>query len=142
VNLIGSSVINFGLFNKMDFNQFSVKSKAVRCGIAVITVMIIYAALLGTDSSNDAFAIGGGLVGAISSVRFSTSPKLRYSLTFFSQLIVIINYIAQRTDHKAPFSLLFWRAFCDLGLAIRFVAIPGFNILLCNSVSCTRGGSG
>lgn len=59
-----------------------------------------------------------------------------------SQLIVIINYIAQKTDYKAPFSLLFWRAFCDLGLAIRFVAIPGFNLLLCNSVSCSRGTSG
>lgn len=45
-----------------------IKSKAVRCTIAITAVLMCYAVLLGLDSSNDTFSIVGGIVGAISSV--------------------------------------------------------------------------
>ncbi len=57
------------------------------------------------------------------------------------QLIVIVDCVIQKKDFKTPFPLLFWRAFCDLGLAIRFMAIPGFNLLICGNLVCTRENS-
>lgn len=55
----------------------------------------------------------------------------------FAQLIVIVDNIRTKKD-KQPYPLLFWRACCDFGLAIRFVLTPGFNVLICGHLVCTR----
>lgn len=55
---------------------------------------------------------------------------------------MIFANVTQRKDKAAPYPLLFWRAICDLGLAVRFIAIPGFNLLICGHLTCTRETAG
>lgn len=42
-------------------------------------------------------------------------------------------------DHGPSVDLLFWRAFSDFGLAIRFVATDGFNRMVCGERDCYLG---
>jgi len=51
--------------------------------------------------------------------------------------VVIVAYLGNPKEHGGALSLLFWRAFCDFGLSIRFLATTGFNEYVCDSSECT-----
>ena len=81
-----------------------------------------------------------GTVSSVSTVEMSTvSHFLSYFfLGFLLQIIVLIGLIRHRELLGPHSSLLLWRSVCDLGLGLRFIATPGFNLLLCNAVDCAR----
>lgn len=74
----------------------------------------------------------------------SSNKQILYSFLlnlfpkFFLQILVLIGLLRHRDILGPHTSLLFWRSVCDLGLGLRFIATPGFNLLLCNAVNCTR----
>jgi hypothetical protein len=81
---------------------------------------MVYLILFVTDSENDDFSIAGGSVGALSS-------------------IIVIYSIAFYQGFSSSSTLLFWRAVCDLGFAVRFITIPAWNLFLgCSGDSCSR----
>jgi hypothetical protein len=47
-----------------------------------------------------------------------------------------------RSYSGASFNLLFWRAFCDFGLGLRFIFIPAYNRYICNNGFCDRESGG
>lgn len=99
------------------------RRKSFRCGILALIVIFVYTVLFLSYSLNDAFSVAGGAVGAGAS------------------LFVVLN-IALVQGFDSSTSILFWRTLCDLGLAIRFLLIPAFNIYICGSTQCTRDTAG
>eukprot|EP01035_Chromulina_nebulosa_P021947 gene21947-28415_t len=94
--------------------------KRARILAAVIGIGMIYVVLFFTSSTDSDFLIAGGVVGTVSSI------------------LVLIGLMRHKEILGPHTSLLFWRSVCDLGLGLRFIATPGFNLLLCNAVQCTR----
>lgn len=95
-----------------------IKRKTPRIIAATSTLALCLVITAALDSPTQYYLIAGGCIGAVSS------------------LIVIISYALFPIERGPPLSLLFWRAVCDLGVAIRFLATPGFDILTCGSPAC------
>lgn len=86
--------------------------------ISIVIFCICAIVPLAVNAYSFDFQIIGGIVGGVSA------------------LIVVIVFLLFPKERAPPLSLLFWRAFCDLGIAIRFIATPGFNDLICNETIC------
>jgi len=58
---------------------------------------------------------------------------------FLCSAFVMIQYLRSKGKVVGgpPMALLFWRCVADLGLAIRFIATPGFNLLICGKSECS-----
>jgi len=56
---------------------------------------------------------------------------------FMCSAYVMIEYLRNKDVGGPPMALLFWRCVADLGLAIRFIATPGFNFLICGKSECS-----
>lgn len=56
---------------------------------------------------------------------------------FACSAFVMIEYLRNRDVGGPPMALLFWRCVADLGLSIRFLATPGFNLLICGKSMCS-----
>ena len=68
--------------------------------------------------SENYYPIAGGVVG------------------FLCSAVVIVEYLRNQHYRGPPLALLFWRSVADFGLAVRFVATPGFNLLICDKEFC------
>eukprot|EP00606_Chrysophyceae_sp_TOSAG23-5_P000707 GSChrysophyteH2.ASY1.ANO1.47.1 assembled CDS len=55
---------------------------------------------------------------------------------FLCSAVVIVEYLRNQHYRGPPLALLFWRSVADFGLAVRFVATPGFNLLICDKEFC------
>lgn len=68
------------------------------------------------------YPILGGVIGSINSL-----------------LVMIMFYGLPNVEKsQSALVLVFWRAFCDFGLGIRFVATSGFHKMVCDHVNCTN----
>lgn len=99
--------------------QGILSTKGGKAGLALFAVFILYICLFATNSKDYTFGIVGGYVGAVSS-------------------LIVMCDIYFRRHNGATFKLLFWRALCDFGIALRFILIPAFNWYVCNSRDCHR----
>eukprot|EP01038_Epipyxis_sp_PR26KG_P014854 gene14854-19964_t len=54
----------------------------------------------------------------------------------FYSAIVLILHLLKIIDTAPPFALLFWRAFCDLGVAMRIILSPYLNKYVCGGIEC------
>jgi len=95
-----------------------INHKVFKCTIAIIIVFIIYMILFLTNQADYTFGMIGGYVG------------------FFSASIIIGDSLIHPIS-ASSFKLLYWRAICDIAVAIRFILTPAFNLYLCNSMTCT-----
>jgi hypothetical protein len=82
------------------------------CLVAVIIALVI------TEVGVPSWSFGGGLVGA------------------FSSLIVMGDYLFSSGGKESSSTLLFFRAFCDLGVASRFIFYQSINKQVCNHRNC------
>eukprot|EP01036_Dinobryon_divergens_P024942 gene24943-33437_t len=86
-------------------------------------IIVVYVILFGTNAADYTFLIAGGVIGFIASSRVLVA--------------VIFGKSKQRLEGSFA-TMLFWRAICDICLALRFVATPWFDMALCNNISCNR----
>jgi hypothetical protein len=98
-------------------------SKLWQVGTVVLVLIICYTILFSLNAIDNSFLVTGGLVG------------------FIGSSIVVVDCTIRRDargNWPAQISLLFWRAFCDVGLSVRFLAQPLLNYYICGAASCTR----
>ena len=103
----------------MEFAITKLKSFRLAATSALLLICFVITASLDTGKEQtENFLFSGGAVGALCSV------------------LVIVSYLRSPIEQGPPLSLLFWRAVCDLGLSLRFLASPGVSYLACGSTRC------
>lgn len=95
----------------------------VKVLLASFALIISFTVPAMAGAPTEAFGISGGVLGSLSA--------------FF----VVISYIRNPSERGPPLALLFWRAFCDLGVAVRFVITPLFNKYVCGEYICSIRGN-
>jgi len=99
--------------------ESSTGRKLAAACIAVLLLAYIVTVSIDGHSRILTFGFVGGTIGAISA------------------LYVLIGFHLNPKEFKSSLQLLYWRSICDLGLAIRFLAAPGFNQAMCQKFVCT-----
>lgn len=85
--------------------------------VTLLTVcFLIIPLIMGVDAYF--FPILGGIVGSLCSS------------------YVIFQYYCHQEMRAPPMALLLWRSVCDLGLGLRFLLTPAFNMIVCGSPKC------
>eukprot|EP01035_Chromulina_nebulosa_P023930 gene23930-31058_t len=114
----------------MDFRAFLsnriLMGKTTRSMAAIVVIIVVYIILFGTNAADYTFLIAGGVIGFLAASRVLVA--------------VIFGKSKQRLEGSYA-TILFWRTICDIGLALRFVATPWFDMALCNNISCDRKSS-
>lgn len=65
--------------------------------------------------------------------------KIELTSRCLLQLAAIVGIRFTSGDLGPPLTLLFWRSACDLGLAVRFLASNGFDLMVCQNETCHAG---
>ena len=117
------SVSQTTLSMKSDHDQVATatyKSNIRRISLILMALLIGLTLILPLclNTRDSYYPVAGGLVG------------------FVCSATVMIEYYRKRQYRGPPLALLFWRSVADFGIAIRFIATPGFNELICGKESC------
>jgi hypothetical protein len=96
-------------------------SYRLQCVIALLLLTILCLVIPMYNSDHYYFPMFGGFVGTLCS------------------LYVIFQYFTHKDLQAPPMALLFWRAVCDMGLGIRFLCTPLFNMMVCGKTKCVLG---
>mmetsp|Transcript_1142 Transcript_1142/g.998 ORF Transcript_1142/g.998 Transcript_1142/m.998 type:complete len:1070 (-) Transcript_1142:43-3252(-) len=85
--------------------------------ISILAICFIVPEII--RKNTEIYPIIGGGIGAVSS------------------LFVMVSHLSSPNKSGSTMVLLFWRAFGDFGLAVRFLATNGFNLMVCGALDCS-----
>lgn len=109
------------------------KSHILRLTLLLGLISVIFASLATRGDATTTFLFVGGIIGAVSSVGLHFS-QLSSVLTLCLQIFVMADIIYHQ--RVSAMRLLFWRAFSDLGVAVRFMLTYYFNKNVCGHEIC------
>lgn len=113
-----STISSASSYRSSVFEMIPYRTRAFQIIVVLFIILIVYSLLLIFNAETRVFPHVGGALG------------------FISSLTVILAFYYNPKNNGPPLSLLYWHAFCDMGVALRFVGDAYFNYQMCGSSNC------